>query len=105
MPTELIEAIRCPAGVDLGHTTHNEMAVSILAELVQLRATGVLSGVDAAELPQTFEAVDPVCGMTVTVDRGSHRFEHRGETYYFCCPGCRTAFEKDPASYLAEGAQ
>jgi xanthine dehydrogenase accessory factor len=103
VPAEVIEAIRCPAGLDLGHTTHNEMAVSILAELVQLRATGALSSLSTSDLPTIIEATDPVCGMTVTVDAGSHRFEYGGATHYFCCPGCRATFEKDPASYLAEG--
>ena len=44
-------------------------------------------------------AIDPVCGMTVTADDTSRPFEHEGETYYFCCPGCRAAFEKDPSAY------
>lgn len=100
LPTDVIEAMRCPAGLDLGHTTHNEMAVSILAELVQLRAAGVQS----SELPQVVEAIDPVCGMTVAADAGSDRLELDDETYFFCCPGCRAAFEKDPASYIAGGA-
>ena len=80
------------------------MAVSILAELVHLRASGALTGSETTELPQIVEAIDPVCGMTVTVDAASPSVEHDGTTYYFCCPGCRAAFEKDPASYLAEGA-
>ena len=104
LPADVINSIHCPAGLDLGHTTHNEMAVSILAELVQLRATGALTGVQSGELPQVFEATDPVCGMSVTVEESSISLEYDGETYYFCCPGCRRAFEKDPASYMAEGA-
>ena len=38
--------------------------------------------------------------MTVPADETSRPFEYEGQTYYFCCPGCRTAFEKDPTAYL-----
>lgn len=103
LPAEMLDSIRCPAGLDLGHTTHNEMAVSILAELVQVRAAGALAGRDSADRAEIVEAIDPVCGMTVTAGAQSNPFELDGDTYYFCCPGCRAAFEKDPASYLAGG--
>jgi P-type Cu+ transporter len=45
-------------------------------------------------------ARDPVCGMTVDEKTAQHKAEHRGQTYYFCAPGCRKAFEADPAKYL-----
>ena len=45
-------------------------------------------------------ARDPVCGMTVDPATAKHRAEHAGRTYYFCCAGCRTKFESDPAKYL-----
>ncbi len=47
-------------------------------------------------------AEDPVCHMQVDVKRpngGTH--EHDGETYYFCGPGCRVAFSKEPEAYLS----
>ncbi len=46
---------------------------------------------------------DPVCGMTVHPETSKHRFEHRGETFHFCCAGCRTKFAADPAKYLDKG--
>jgi xanthine dehydrogenase accessory factor len=103
VPRELLDRVRVPVGLDLGHTAHREIAVSILAELVQLRATGAFGSsraVQATPQPAAPEAVDPVCGMTVVADAGSHPFEHEGVTYYFCCVGCRTRFEADPGSYL-----
>src|SRR5690606_10251585 len=68
---ELLETVRFPVGIDLGHTTHNEIAVSVLAELVALRAEGKLeansgNGEPARKRPET--AIDLVCGMTVTAD-------------------------------------
>jgi P-type Cu+ transporter len=48
----------------------------------------------------TKTARDPVCGMSVNPETSKHRFEHNGTTYHFCCNGCRTKFEADPAKYL-----
>ncbi len=43
---------------------------------------------------------DPVCGMTVNPETSKHRFDYRGETFHFCCTGCRTKFAADPQKYL-----
>ena len=98
---EVLDRVKVPAGLDLGKVTHREIAVGILAELVQLRAAGELvAGEGAVEVPEVEEGIDPVCGMTVEVASARHTFDHEGTTYYFCCPGCRKAFEKDPTSFL-----
>jgi xanthine dehydrogenase accessory factor len=106
VPRHLLERVQVPVGLDLGHTTHREIAVAILAELVKVRAAGELSldadrtGPAAAE-PEVTTAKDPVCGMTVPADASSRPYEYEGVTYYFCCPGCRRAFERDPSAYLS----
>jgi Cu+-exporting ATPase len=46
------------------------------------------------------DARDPVCGMQVDPATSQHRFDYRGETYYFCSAGCRTKFAADPKAYL-----
>lgn len=95
VPQHLLDRVRTPVGLDLGRTTHQEIAVSILAELVQVRAAGGFAVVDAArDLPviQAADAVDPICGMTVPVDDAHHPVERDGSTYHFCCVGCRDAF-------------
>lgn len=102
---EQLERVRVPVGLDLGHTSHSEIAVAVLAELVALKGEGALtpsrdSAINESATPET--ALDLVCGMTVAADEESRPFEYEGTTYYFCCPGCRTAFEKDPQSYLKE---
>lgn len=98
-----LDRVRYPVGLDLGSTSHREIAVAVLAELVQLRAAGELSSrATAASVPAVETAVDPVCGMTVDATDASHPYEHDGRTYYFCCPGCRYAFAKDPAAFLAQ---
>ena len=112
VPQELLDQVRVPVGIDLGHTSHPEIAVSVLAELVELRAKGALDPEPRAESHAApveqhhaghdhdhvaaETALDLVCGMTVPADETSRPFEYEGQTYYFCCPGCRTAFEKEP---------
>ena len=46
-------------------------------------------------------AEDPVCHMDVDIanPRGGNH-EYNGQTYYFCGPGCRVAFSKEPEAYL-----
>lgn len=108
IPTEQLARVRSPAGLDLGRTSHREVAVAILAELVQLRASGAITSAVAprvdARVIQPTEVVDPVCGMTGTAGTSSYPFEHEGVTYFFCSAGCRQAFEERPAAYLSKGA-
>jgi Cu+-exporting ATPase len=43
---------------------------------------------------------DPVCGMTVNPATAKYKVTEGGTTYVFCCAGCRSKFEADPARYL-----
>jgi xanthine dehydrogenase accessory factor len=103
VPAERLARVVAPVGLDLGHTSHREIAVAILAELVQMRAAGRFSVAGSAEgtptTPTHEHAVDPVCGMSVRADPASHPVEMDGATYYFCCVGCRDAFVANPAAY------
>jgi xanthine dehydrogenase accessory factor len=99
VPRDHLDRVKVPAGLDLGRTTHEEIAVAILAELVQLRASGALPR-PTAVTRRAGEATDPVCGMVVTADASGRPLEHDVVTYYFCSGGCRRAFEQDPAAYL-----
>jgi xanthine dehydrogenase accessory factor len=102
VPRTLLDRVRVPVGLDLGHTSHREIAVAILAELVSLRANGSLAPTGTGEpAPQLATATDPVCGMPVTADRTGYPVEHDGTTHHFCCAGCRDAFTADPTAYVA----
>jgi xanthine dehydrogenase accessory factor len=112
VPKDRLDEVRVPAGLDLGKTTHQEIAVAILAELVQLRASGDLgAGRRGAGAPgrtasqrsaagHRAEATDPVCGMTVAAGAPGRTLEHEGVRYRFCSVECRSAFEKDPHAHL-----
>jgi xanthine dehydrogenase accessory factor len=99
VPADQLDRVRVPAGLDLGSTSHPEIAVAILAELVQLRASGAIT-TGSTVPPRVSQVTDPVCGMTVVAGREGLPLEHGGATYYFCGSGCRQAFEHDPAAYL-----
>jgi xanthine dehydrogenase accessory factor len=118
---ELVAALRAPAGLDLGAETPAEVALSILAELVQVRhgrapfvaapGPATLAAAGAAEAAAAGSAatedvvlLDPVCGMTVDRDDARHLAEHDGIVYAFCSLGCRTRFIKDPSAYLPAGS-
>jgi xanthine dehydrogenase accessory factor len=83
---ELLDALDAPAGLDIGARTPAEIALSILARIIAVRRS------PPVRAPAS--AVDPVCGMTVAVTADTPSTEHRGETVYFCCAGCRTKFEE-----------
>jgi xanthine dehydrogenase accessory factor len=85
---EALARFRSPAGLDLGPSGQEEIAVAILAELVAWRHLRVTQPLRP---PET--AVDPICGMIVAVEGAAHTLEHEGTTQYFCGPGCLRKFE------------
>jgi xanthine dehydrogenase accessory factor len=106
---EKLARVEVPIGLDLGHTGHREIAVSILADLVQRRARGELkprsTSIAATEVAVPETVIDLVCGMTVDAVPANRPFDYEGTTYYFCAPGCRKAFEKDPTSFINQSTQ
>ncbi len=118
VPKDQLDRVHVPAGLDLGRIAHPEIAVAILAELIQLRASGAIPSGQRADAPAEDgettpaasaspaaadlgrEATDPVCGMLVPVTSLTVTASDSGSTYYFCGAGCRQAFVQDPAAYL-----
>jgi len=98
---EALGRIRNPAGLDIGAQLPEEIALSVLAEIVQVRhaAQLELSPAEASGSTAADEALDPICGMTVAIATARHRAEFGGRTYYFCCGGCREQFLKEPLRY------
>lgn len=97
-------AVHTPAGLDLGARTAQEIALSILAEIVATRprpSGRSLDGDDQSvgEPASRREATDPVCGMTVAMVESSLHLDHDGERIWFCGSGCLRAFAADPNVY------
>jgi xanthine dehydrogenase accessory factor len=97
---EALDAVRNPAGLDIGAKAPEEIALSILAEIVQhRRATAGPRQTAAEEVIPPREERDPVCGMAVDVATARHTAEHAGRTYFFCCGGCRQRFLEQPERF------
>jgi xanthine dehydrogenase accessory factor len=101
---EQLARVRSPAGLDLGPGSQEEIAVAILAELVAWsHAPSAVRDTTVAS-PST-EVLDPVCGMTVSVQGATPAAEHHGATYWFCSPGCRARFVSEPGRYAPTAAE
>ena len=98
---EALESITAPAGLDIGARTPEEVALSIMAQIVERRRRVAAQGEAAPPREPAREAVDPVCGMSVTIAGARHAAQVRDTTYYFCCAGCRTKFLADSTRYLS----
>jgi len=100
----LLDSIRSPAGLELGGRLPEEVALSILAEVVQLGRSAAARG-DAATpvalVQPEPEALDPVCGMTVAIATARHRGQWDGRDWYFCNARCKDKFLADPRKWLA----
>ena len=97
---EALKVVRSPAGLPIGASGQEEISLSIMAEIVSLRAK-LRSGLPEEHSVQPEEAVDPICGMTVEVATARHISKYDGETYYFCCPACKREFDKEPGKHAS----
>ena len=103
IPDDRLRRLKAPAGLDLGAVTPEEIAVSILAEIVERRhrPRGETSAAAPAAAPTT--ALDPVCGMTVTIATARPRSEGPTGPVYFCCGGCKQRYDREPDRYVTTG--
>jgi YHS domain-containing protein len=51
------------------------------------------------------KTIDPVCKMEVDTETAAAKAEYKGQTYYFCAPGCKRVFERDPEKYIGQSAE
>lgn len=113
--------LKAPAGLDIQAKRGDEIALSIMAEIVQRRRSaemldlslfrGSEEGGERREeggakghsslfaLHSSSVAIDPICGMEVEMATAQYMLEFEGELFYFCCAGCKRTFEKNPADY------
>jgi xanthine dehydrogenase accessory factor len=101
---ELLQRVKCPAGLQLGAVTPPEIGFSIMGEILQLRRSnkatdGARTTVPSADTMPDATVVDPVCGMTVQVAGARYMSAHDGKTFVFCGIACKERFDREPARY------
>jgi xanthine dehydrogenase accessory factor len=107
MAHEQLARVKTPAGLDIQAKTSEEVAISILAEIIQVKRKtevgaedkGLLAGLPKKEMMEDLY-INPVCKIPVSKSGAKHVLEYQNEKVYFCCDGCLASFEKDPAAYL-----
>lgn len=114
---ERIKDLRSPVGFDINAKLAGEVAISILAEIVQDFRNEKTETSDCCgstkeqkeKVKQVIESndkfseeyyINPVCGVPVSKKSPKHIIEYKGEKVYFCCDGCKVSFEKNPSQYI-----
>ncbi len=104
VPEELAAQLHTPAGLNIGARTPAEIAISILAQMVECHHADPAPGRPEASVPAPVVvavATDPVCGMQVAITDAAPRLQVAGDLVYFCCDGCRDRYAADHAEDLA----
>ncbi len=118
---ERISDLRSPVGLDINAKLASEVAISILADIVDhfregdlSKASDSKSSSSATQNPKEKKSeptpeeikfaeeyyINPVCNVPVSKTSPKHVLEYKGEKVYFCCDGCKVSFEKNPAQYI-----
>jgi xanthine dehydrogenase accessory factor len=92
VPEELRAQLHTPAGLDIGARTPEEIAISVLAQIVAEHHTHPVAQAVGS-------AVDPMCGMEVAVTDATPSLEIDGERVFFCSGGCRDAYAAQNAAH------
>lgn len=100
---ERLREVHAPAGLDIHAASPEEIAVSILAEIIQTRGSRVETKAEPGKttLPPiiTVQVKDPICNMMVDSGKAKYKSEYKGKKVYFCCAGCKQTFDKQPEKY------
>jgi xanthine dehydrogenase accessory factor len=93
--------IKAPAGLDIKARTAPEVALSILAEVIEVVRSRP-APTPAVPTGRPAEAIDPVCGMTVTIGGTTPHLTLDSQEFWFCGTGCRDRYAAKTASASAE---
>ena len=101
-----IAMIHSPAGIDINAKKPEEVAISILAEIIQVQHNPSSSfsfthfDTTRVEAGKPAFYINPVCGVPIDINNPKHIIDYYGEKVYFCCDGCKVKFETDPEKYM-----
>lgn len=108
-----LDTIKSPAGIDITAKRPEEVAISILAEIIQVQNNrpaileGFVETIDATSNGTSVKPsyyINPVCGVPVDRNAPKHIIEYKGEKIYFCCDGCKVKFEAEPEKYMTKSS-
>ena len=103
MSDQVLGRLKVPAGLDLGSISPQEIALSILAEIIQVHRSRQVIDLDQKNVQSEIiaeTAIDPVCGMTVEISSARYVFAYKNMKVYFCSAHCLHLFQKEPEQYL-----
>ena len=108
---EDLASLKAPVGLDIAAQRPDEIALSIMAEIVEHRRrtaksidweTYLSAAVQEVDRTTPKVAIDPVCGMEVEIEKAKASYEYEGQMIYFCCNGCKLTFSKNPEQYIPQ---
>lgn len=99
-----LKEINTPAGLDINAKLPEEVAISILAQIIQEYRDDSKGSSDESEALASNENlyINPVCGVPVEKATAKHVINYKGENVYFCCDGCKVQFEAEPAKFVLD---
>jgi xanthine dehydrogenase accessory factor len=104
---QMLGRIKAPAGLSIGTSSPQEIAVSIIAEIIQTQKhcppeSSRQGEFGPEEVSQS--AIDPVCGMAVDAGESTYQSEYEGKSLYFCCAGCKQTFDRQPEKFVGRSS-
>ena len=96
-----INELKTPVGMDINAKLPEEIAISILAEIVQLfRGPNRILDQESDTAINDDTYINPVCRVAVSKKDAKHVLEYGAHTVYFCCDGCKVSFDAEPEKYI-----
>lgn len=106
IPASRLQDVKTPAGLDINAKLPEEVAISILAQIIsemrgKARQLFELAPVEPGSSLELAEDlfINPVCNIPVQKSTAKHIIEYKDQSYYFCCDNCKVSFEQNPEKY------